>query len=218
MNRSSDKAIRILTANAVLVVAAIAAVVSYSHIYGLGRAHGQDGTAARLLPLSVDGLILAASLVLLHEARNDRAAPRLARFMLWLGIGATIGANIAYGAGYGLLGALISAWPAVAFIGAVEMAVGLIRRARSTAPEAEGEVYQPPYDTVQAVADAPVPADSQSAALIALRATLAAGNPLSGRQLESRFGLTRAEVTRVREMVTAESNGHLAKGNGQEAL
>jgi hypothetical protein len=34
-------------------------------------ADGQDGTAARLLPLSVDGLILAASLVLLHEARND---------------------------------------------------------------------------------------------------------------------------------------------------
>jgi uncharacterized protein DUF2637 len=208
----SDKAIRILTAFAVLVVAAIAAVVSYSHIYGLGRAHGQDGTAARLLPLSVDGVILAASLVLLHEARNDRAAPRLARFMLWLGIAATIGANIAYGAGYGLPGALISAWPAVAFIGAVEMAVGLIRRAR-TAPEAEAEVYQP-HDTVQAVADVPVPADSQSAALIALRATLAAGNPLSGRQLESRFGLTRAEATRVRELVTVESNGHLATANG----
>ena len=49
---------------------------------GLGRGHGQDGTAARLLPLSVDGLILAASLVLLHEARNDRDAPALARFML----------------------------------------------------------------------------------------------------------------------------------------
>lgn len=50
-------------------------------------------------PLSVDGLILAASLVLLREARNDRDAPALARFMLWLGISATIGANIAHGAG-----------------------------------------------------------------------------------------------------------------------
>jgi len=109
--------IRLATAAVVCAVAGFAAVVSYSHIYGLGRAHGQDGTAARLLPLSVDGLILAASLVLLHEARNGRDAPRLARLMLWLGIGATIGANIAFGAGYGLLGALISAWPAVAFIG-----------------------------------------------------------------------------------------------------
>jgi len=44
-------------------VNATAAAVSYSRICGLGRAHGQDGTAARLLPLSVDGLILAASLV-----------------------------------------------------------------------------------------------------------------------------------------------------------
>ena len=75
--------IRFTTAAVVCAVAAVAAVVSYSHIYGLGRAHGQDVAAARLLPLSVDGLILAASLVLLHEARNDRDAPRLARFMLW---------------------------------------------------------------------------------------------------------------------------------------
>jgi len=90
---------------------------------------GQDGTAARLPPLSVDGLIVAASLVLLHEACNDRDAPRLARVMLRLGIAATIGANIAYGAGYGLLGVLISAWPAVAFIGPVEIAMQQVRRA-----------------------------------------------------------------------------------------
>ena len=127
---TGDRVIRLATAAVVCAVAAFAAVVSYSHIYGLGRVHGQDGTAARLLPLSVDGLILAASLVLLHEARNDRDAPALARFMLWLGVSATIGANIAYGAGYGLLGALISAWPAVAFIGAVEIAMQQVRRAR----------------------------------------------------------------------------------------
>ncbi len=96
------------------------------------------------------GLILAASLVLLHEARNDRDAPRLARFMLWLGIAATIGANIAYGAGYGLLGALISAWPAVAFIGAVEIAVQQVLRAcvaraaiiGPAVPEVPGDVEQ----------------------------------------------------------------------------
>jgi hypothetical protein len=56
----------------------------------------------------------------------------------------------------------------------------------------------------------PVPADAQSAAMLALRATLAAGNPLSGRQLETRFGLTRAQATKVRKAVLAESNGHEA--------
>lgn len=47
--------------------------------------------AGRLLPLSVDVLIVAASMVLLHEARNGRTAPVLARCML-CGIGATVGA------------------------------------------------------------------------------------------------------------------------------
>jgi hypothetical protein len=55
------------------------------------KVRGQDGPAARTLPLSVDGLILAASLVLPHRARNDRDAPGLARLMLWLGISVSHG-------------------------------------------------------------------------------------------------------------------------------
>ena len=128
---TGDKAIRLLTAAVVLAVASFAAVVSYSHIYDLGRAHGQSGTAARLLPLSVDGLILAAGLVLLHAARRQDDAPVLARCMLWLGISATVGANIGYGLPFGPLGALVSAWPAVAFVGAAEMALGMVRRTRA---------------------------------------------------------------------------------------
>jgi len=38
----------------------------------------------RLLPLSVDGLILAASLVLLHEARNSAASPLRGRLAGYL--------------------------------------------------------------------------------------------------------------------------------------
>jgi hypothetical protein len=55
---TGDRVIRFTTAAVVCAVAAFAAVVSYSHIYGLGRVHEQDGTAARMLPSSVDGLIL----------------------------------------------------------------------------------------------------------------------------------------------------------------
>ena len=48
----------------------------------------------------------------------------------------------------------------------------------------------------------PVPTSAQNAAVIALRATLAAGNPLSGRQLETGVGLTPPRL------VLAESSGH----------
>jgi hypothetical protein len=191
---TGDRVIRFTTAAVVCAVAGFAAVVSYSHIYGLGRAHGQDGTAARLLPLSVDGLILAASLVLLHEARNDRDVPALARFMLWLGIGATVGANIAFGAGYGLLGALISAWPAVAFIGAVEIAMQQVRRARG--PRA-------------AISGPAVPADVEQAVRAAYAASVAAGQPLSQRAMAERFGLSRRRVSQLGVQVTASGNGHL---------
>jgi hypothetical protein len=194
---TGDRVIRCTTAAVVCAVAAFAAVVSYSHIYGLGRDHGQDGTAARLLPLSVDGLILAASLVLLHEARNDRDAPRLARFMLWLGIGATIGANVAYGAGYGLLGALISAWPAVAFIGTVEIAMQLVRRSRG--PRAATSVPAVPE----------VPGDVEQAVRAAYAASVAAGQPLSQRAMAERFGLSRRRVGQLVTQVTASGNGHL---------
>jgi hypothetical protein len=188
-----DRVIRFATAAVVCAVAAFAAMVSYSHIYGLGREHGQDGTAARLLPLSVDGLILAASLVLLHEARNDRDAPALARLMLWLGIAATIGANIAYGAGYGLLGALISAWPAVAFIGVVEIAMQLVRRSRG----------------LQAATTVPeVPGDVEQAVRAAYAASVAAGAPLSQRAMAERFGLSRRKVSQLITAVTVEANGH----------
>lgn len=199
---SGDRVIRFATAAVVCAVAAFAAVVSYSHIYGLGRVHGQDGTAARLLPLSVDGLILAASLVLLHEARNGRDAPRLARLMLWLGIGATIGANIAYGAGYGLLGALISAWPAVAFIGSVEIAMQQVRRAR--APRAAAIMPAVPGNVEQAVR-------------AAYAASVAAGQPLSQRAMAERFGLSRRKISHLITGISAESNGHALAGAGAGA-
>ncbi len=191
---TGDRMIRFTTAAVVCAAAAFAAVVSYSHIYGLGRAHGQDGTAARLLPLSVDGLILAASLVLLHKARNGRVAPGLARFMLWLGIAATIGANIAYGAGYGLLGALISAWPAVAFIGAVEIAMQLVRRSRGPR-------------TATSVPD--VPGDVEQAVRAAYAASVATGQPLSQRAMAERFGLSRCKVSQLITTIAVDSNGQL---------
>lgn len=125
---SGDKGIRAARAAVVVAVAGFAAVQSYSHIYWLGHDHGQDRLDSALLPLSVDGLILAASLELLHAARGGRSAGRLAYFALWLGIGATIGANAAYGWPNGPLGIASSTWPALSFVLAVHVAMGAIKR------------------------------------------------------------------------------------------
>jgi len=133
---TGDGAIRRLTAAAVLLVAAIAAVVSFIHIEHLAVTHGQTQLAAWLLPVSVDGTVAAASLSMLWAARCGLPTPWLARCMLTLGVLATLGANIGYGAPYGLSGELLSGWPAVAFVGSVEMVLSMVRRARAV-PEAD---------------------------------------------------------------------------------
>jgi Protein of unknown function (DUF2637) len=121
---------------AVGLVAAIAAVVSYTHVYDLGRTHGQTGLAARLLPLSVDGLVVVASLVLLQSARNGHQSSALPRFALWLGIAFTVATNLAYGLPHGPVGAVLSAWPGAAFVLAVEILLGSLRSSQE-APEPE---------------------------------------------------------------------------------
>lgn len=199
---SGDRWIRRATSAVVVAVAAFAAVVSYSHIYDLARSHGQFGTAARLLPLSVDGLILAASLVLLGQARQGAgvrgSAATLARWMLGLGVAATVAANIAYGAAWGWLGALISAWPAIAFIGTAEMLIGLVRT-----NAAGGGLH------ARRSARPRAPASNLDAARLAFEASVDGGNPLAARALASRFGITRTEASElVAEL--APANGRVS--------
>lgn len=187
---TGDRAIRSATATVVLAVAAFAAIVSYSHIYDLGHAHGQSGTAARLLPLSVDGLILAASLVMMQQARSGQGAPALARVMLGLGVAATIGANIAYGAAYGATGAVISAWPAVAFIGSAELLMASIRRTQSEPKELPG-----PSSIAGYVSDAD-PIEVRAASVFADELTAGRIPSIRAIRSELRIGQPRAQQVR----------------------
>lgn len=92
----------------VAAVAVIAGVVSYSHIEALGLATGQTLTDARLLPLAVDGLIVAGSVILL-------AGSWLGWIGVVLGVSGTVYANIMSGLPRGPLAATVAAWPALAF-------------------------------------------------------------------------------------------------------
>jgi hypothetical protein len=110
-----------------VAVASVAAIISYQHAYELVTSHGEAGLTAHLLPFTVDGLIWAASMVVLDASRRHHPVPRLAVWSLATGIVATIGANLAHGLGHGPIGAMVSAWPALALVGSFELLMLLIR-------------------------------------------------------------------------------------------
>jgi hypothetical protein len=129
---ATGQIIRWSTAGAVVGVAAVAAVASYEHAYALVRAHGETGWIGRLVPLTVDGLIYASSMVLLDSAGREVPVAALARWLLGLGIAATLAANVAHGLGHGPVGAAVAAWPAVALVGSYELFMTVIRGARQS--------------------------------------------------------------------------------------
>jgi hypothetical protein len=143
----ADRLIRITTALAVVAVAGVAAIISYQHAYELVRSHGETGLTARLLPFTVDGLIWAASMVALDASRRNHPLPRLAKWSLAVGIVATISANLAHGLNHGPIGALVSAWPALALVGSFELLMLLIRTHQR--PNADG--------SADAISDSPAP-------------------------------------------------------------
>lgn len=128
----TGRLIRFTTALAIVAVAAVAAIISYQHAYELVTSHGEAGLTARLLPFTVDGLTWAASMVALDASHRNQRVPRLAVWSLAAGIVATVGANLAHGAGDGPVGVLVSVWAAVALVGSFELLMLLIRFGHQT--------------------------------------------------------------------------------------
>lgn len=118
-----------VTTAAVLMLARIAAVVSYSHMYELALRHGESSWRAALFPLSVDGMIVGASMTLLSDARQGRRGGLLPWTLLILGSFASLAANVAV-ADPTARSRIVHAWPSAALIGAYEL---LIREFRTAA-------------------------------------------------------------------------------------
>ncbi|RFS82866.1 DUF2637 domain-containing protein [Actinomadura spongiicola] len=195
----ADRLIRITTALAVLAVAAVAAVISYRHAYELVHTHGETGPTARLVPFTVDGLIWAASMVILDASRRKQPAPALAKWSLAVGIVATVGANVAHGASHGVIGAIVSAWPALALVGSFELLMTLTRAAaRSNAAQDKQrtEPAQPHTDTERTPEQAVL--DEYTASLNG------PGRPLSQRYLAEKHGIDRRKVKQI--ITTAEQS------------
>jgi hypothetical protein len=135
--------VRVTTVGAVVVVAVIAAVVSYSHMQQLAASAGEDWRSW-LIPLSIDGLVVAASMVLLTRRRSGLPGGPLAWGALGAGVGASLAANMA-DARPEVTAVLIAGWPAVAFAVAFELLCQQ-RRAEQhdTEPEAATEPLRVP--------------------------------------------------------------------------
>ena len=69
-------------------------------------------------------------MVMLDSERCATQVPALARWLLGLGIAATLAANVAHCLGHGLTGAAVAAWPALALVGSYELLMMVIRGSR----------------------------------------------------------------------------------------
>jgi hypothetical protein len=226
-----------LAAIAVLVSAAslVSFAESYRGLFAWAHEHGLSGPWAVIWPLQVDVFIAVGELAL-FVALADRWARR-SRIGAWTvtlaGLAVSVAGNVGHVQGHGLADRVTAAVPPLAAAAALAVGLGVLKRVVEHHHQDDGHPLTTVAPDVQSAARgriAPqpcairpdpgrieaVPADAQSAAVAALKATLAAGNPLSGRQLETRFGLSRADVTKVRELAATESNGHISAEDSPE--
>lgn len=136
---------RVASIGSALVVAGIAAIASYSHMRHLALEYGQTEAIADMLPVSVDGMLVVAT-VALGDGRRYRWSAWLA---FWIGVVASIVANVLAAQPHAIA-RCISAWPAIAFLLVVEV---ITRGGRGRTPEPV--VDEPPVAAEEAADDEP---------------------------------------------------------------
>ncbi len=87
--------------------------------------HGETGWRAHAFPLSVDGIEIVASLVLLADRRAGRRSGWPPWAALAAGTLASVAANVAVG-GSDLIGRTVAGWPAFALLVAIKLLSGLL--------------------------------------------------------------------------------------------
>jgi hypothetical protein len=171
----TDRVIIIAAGSTVALLAGVAGAISYSHMAELARLHGEIGWRSHAFPVSVDGIEVVASLVLLAHRRVGTRSGWLPWAALAAGTAASVAANVAVGAA-DPVGRLVAGWPAVALLVAIKLMAGLL----DAAPHDPG----PPVD-------APGPSgttDAISPQLVGAARTvrdqlIASGTPVTRRSL-----------------------------------
>src|SRR5262245_35912979 len=97
-----------------LVVAAVAAYASYQQQRGFAQAGGSDSVGAVLWPLSVDGLLVSATVGVLTSGQRASRRHRIVVWAsFWAGIAMSLTANIAAAPELTLQAILVAGWPPV---------------------------------------------------------------------------------------------------------
>lgn len=199
---------RLTAGLALVVVASVTGVISYTHVYDLTVSLHQPVMVARLMPFGVDGLIVVGSVVLLQAAAGQA-------WLGWLGVvpgvAASLFANVESGLRWGPLAAGWAGVPAASFA----LATFLLERwlkaqashggqdgaqAVSTNPTGVGEgvpASQCPHSVTVTVEEAVVQAF--------LHARDCVQTPLSQRQLAAAFGVSRPKVAELVSPLLAEA-------------
>lgn len=125
MSETTSGAAERTTIAAVGVVAAVGAILSYWHMHELAERVG-EGWQSWLLPLAVDGLVVAASMTMVSRRHAGKSPGVLAWVSMVAGIAASLAANVA-AASPSAIGRIIAAWPPVALLLAYELLMGQIR-------------------------------------------------------------------------------------------
>jgi hypothetical protein len=156
-NSSRSRAwIEACTTASVGLLAVIAAVVSYGHMHLLALEHGEGAMASALIPLSVDGMIVAASMSLLLDSRLGRRGGLLPWALLIIGAAASLAANIAV-AEPTVAGRVIAAWPSFALTASYELLMRQVRHAAHTAARVPDPGSGPLPEQVDALSGAVPP-------------------------------------------------------------
>jgi hypothetical protein len=138
----ATRCISLTTVISVALLAVIAAVVSFGHMRELALRHGEARWSATLIPLSVDGMVVAASMSVLVASKMGKHGEWLPWTLLIVGSLASLAANVGV-ANPSAVSRLIAAWPSFAFVGAyhllqAQLRIGRVARAaRSDEPEAD---------------------------------------------------------------------------------
>ncbi|MEV0351509.1 DUF2637 domain-containing protein [Nonomuraea sp. NPDC050680] len=200
-----DRAILGFAVAVLLAVAAAAAYVSYHHFYGLAIALGERHDMAVLYPAMSDGVIVMASLVMVYCSRRKVRVPVLAWVALSLGGAVTLAANVAHGWSGGLGSRLVSALAPLAFAGAYELLMWIVRNTRQPVnevaePVAEEHMCQPVETVVEVERTVPVlPVDRFEAARLTYEDSLQPDSKRVGRRaLANRWGI---EVREAEEII-----------------